>query len=90
MLQGGEVWLISSTDDGQSWEYKGTVVESPEDGDIRNETDIVDLPNGDLLAMVRRLDITGYGQYDSTDGGASWEYDGLANIGITGTRQRRS
>ncbi len=66
-------FVIESKDDGKTWQYLSTIMEDQNDkryGEGPNETTILQLRNGDILAYVR----TGgpLTQLRSKDGGKTW------------------
>lgn len=67
-------FVLSSSDDGASWEYLSTILEDPaakwQEGP--NECAVIELANGDILAYVRVAGNAPLLQLRSTDGGRSW------------------
>ena len=66
------VFLIESTDDGESWHYLSTIMDDPIGIEGPNEADVVELKNGELLAYVRTGSPSPMYQLRSKDGGKTW------------------
>ena len=71
-------FVIESMDDGKSWRYLSTLMEDKENKYTEgpNEAAIVELGNGDLLAVCRVSSDASLQQLRSRDGGRSWRYEG--------------
>ena len=95
-----KVHLRFSTDEGKSWTkedtlpdgsaVKGMPVLPPENVEL-GEVGLVQCPNGDLLALHRRIDAKdrkrlGEGLMRSKDGGRSWQSEGIV-MGDTAIKQ---
>ena len=71
-------FVIASDDDGETWFYLSTIMDDPERKYVEgpNECAVMELANGELLAMVRVHATVGMFQLRSTDGGKSWNNEG--------------
>ena len=67
-------FVIESKDDGKSWTYLSTIMDDPEGKypEGPNESTVVELANGDILAYVRVASVSPLKQLRSTDGGKTW------------------
>ncbi|MBQ9788660.1 MAG: exo-alpha-sialidase [Lentisphaeria bacterium] len=67
-------FVIESKDDGKTWSYLSTILEDPEGKypEGPNESTVVELANGDILAYVRVASVAPLKQLRSTDGGRTW------------------
>ncbi|MBN2512905.1 MAG: exo-alpha-sialidase [Sedimentisphaerales bacterium] len=78
-INGADAVSVYSDDGGQTWQSGTVDVTAPS----LNESDVVELTNGDLLWDAR----PGSGLYrywlKSTDGGQTWQYQGPGDIYIT-------
>jgi len=70
---------IYSDDGGASW----TAANLPQNPQPGNESEVVELINGDLLLDVRPDSGSQRDRYLSTDGGANWVFTGLGDFTIT-------
>ncbi|MBE6366116.1 MAG: exo-alpha-sialidase [Lentisphaerae bacterium] len=70
-------FVIESVDDGNSWRYLSTLMEDLEDKYTEgpNESAVIELANGDLLAVCRVSSDASLHQLRSKDGGKSWQYE---------------
>lgn len=71
-LYGDGVFFFTSTDGGENWSLRGTIVTGKE----HNETTWVRLDNGDLYAAVRTYGDMRLDGYRSTDEGRTWKNEG--------------
>lgn len=71
-------FVIESKDDGKTWNYLATLLRDEESKTPEgpNEAAVIELANGDLLAVVRVGGTTPLIQLRSTDGGKSWQNEG--------------
>ena len=77
------VFLIESTDDGESWHYLSTIMDEPLGIEGPNEADVVELKSGELLAYVRTGSPSPMYQLRSKDGGKTWgERTQFAETGV--------
>ncbi|MBQ9789523.1 MAG: exo-alpha-sialidase [Lentisphaeria bacterium] len=78
-------FVIESKDDGKTWTYLATIMEDPQKKyqEGPNETAMVELANGDILAYVRTGGAGPLMQFRSTDGGRTWgEMTEVASVGV--------
>ncbi|MFA5865889.1 MAG: sialidase family protein [Phycisphaerae bacterium] len=91
----GQVMILSSQDDGQTWAFLSFIEQDKSTlGSMINETSIIELPDGRILAISRTdLFDTEKGfplgtRSISQDGGLSWTPATFININISETRMR--
>lgn len=78
-----EVYFLRSADDGKTWEFVYLTpgkMKQPSVGP--NESTLIELPNGEILCMLRTSDVTNLYSSISKDGGKTWSYP--ENTGIWG------
>ena len=77
-------FVIESKDDGKTWTYLATIMDDTEKKypEGPNETAMVELANGDILAYVRTGSPGPMFQFRSTDGGKTWIQDIKFDSGV--------
>lgn len=70
-------FVIESVDDGNTWRYLATLMEDLENKYTEgpNESAVIELANGDMLAVCRVSSDAPLQQLRSKDGGKSWQYE---------------
>ena len=84
-------FVVESKDDGKTWQYLSMIMEDKEKKFTEgpNETTIVQLKNGDILAFVRNGQNSPTFQFRSTDGGKTWgDRSELCNFGVAPTAKQ--
>lgn len=71
-------FVIESLDDGISWRYLSTIMEDLDGSTPEgpNETEVIELAGGDILAVLRVGSMSPLRQLRSTDGGKTWKDEG--------------
>lgn len=83
-------FIVESKDDGKTWQYLSMIMEDKEKKYTEgpNETTVIQLKNGDILAFVR-TGTTPTFQFRSTDGGKTWgDRTELCNFGVAPTAKQ--